>query len=444
MEITHSKYNAQRAALDNLSGMEMIDPPEDENWPKPMRDEAFYGLAGDFVKMVLPESEADPHALLLTLLSAMGCLIGRHSYYQVEDTRHYPNLFTVIVGDSAKARKGTATDRAIRFISCVDPEFAKTRKVSGLSSGEGLIHQVRDGQAPGEAGELDTSKSSKQTDIGVADKRLLVVESEFAHPLQASRREGSTISNVLRDAWDGKTLRTTSRSNSECCMEPHISVIGNITIEELQRLLSTNDRANGFANRFLWCCAKRSKELPYGGKPIRQERYSELVAAFKSAVEFARSAGQVGWEPSAGDAWRAVYSSLTRSQRGLHGTLTARAEAQCVRVAMLYALLDGSAYIRLPHLKAAVAVWEYCSDSASTIFISENGDPYEARILQALERRPDGLTKNEINRLWSGHADSGAIRRALNALADQGKIELHKQPTSGAPLQLFRLSSVIQ
>jgi hypothetical protein len=107
--------------------------PTHDQWPEPMSDDAFYGLAGDFVRLVLPESEADPHALLLAFLLGFGCMVGRGPYYQVEATSHFVNLFCVIAGDTSKARKGTATDRATDILSRVDHGFMESRKQSGLS-----------------------------------------------------------------------------------------------------------------------------------------------------------------------------------------------------------------------------------------------------------------------------------------------------------------------
>ena len=242
-----------------------------DGWPEPMSQNAFQGLAGDFVRLVIPETEADPQALLLAFLVGFGCMVGRKPFYRVESTRHGVNLFSVIVGDTSKARKGTATDRAMDILSHVDPDFMATRKRSGLSSGEGLIQAVRD------AREEDVQIKNKNgpqgferqtVDTGEPDKRLLIVESEFGSVLQQSGRDGNILSAILRDAWDGKPLRVPARSNKDSCQEPNIAVLGNITFEELQRLLTTNDKANGFGNRILWCCARRSKRLPHGGRPL--------------------------------------------------------------------------------------------------------------------------------------------------------------------------------
>ena len=66
------------------------------NWPEPMADYAFTGLAGEFVRLVSPESEADPHALLLALLVGFGAIIGPRPHYLVESTRQAVNEYVVI------------------------------------------------------------------------------------------------------------------------------------------------------------------------------------------------------------------------------------------------------------------------------------------------------------------------------------------------------------
>src|ERR1019366_4316153 len=113
-------------------------------WPAPLVPEAFHGLAGEFVRLVGPETEADDASLLFSFLVAMGSIIGRGPYYQVGGIRHYVNLFCVVVGETSKARKGTSWGEVLRFAELVDSDWRKQRVAGGLSSGEGLIHAVRD------------------------------------------------------------------------------------------------------------------------------------------------------------------------------------------------------------------------------------------------------------------------------------------------------------
>lgn len=413
-----------------------------ENWPEPMSMDALYGLAGDFVRLVLPETEADPQALLLAFLVGFGCMVGRTPFYQVESTRHGVNLSVVIVGDTSKARKGTATDRAIDILSRIDNDFMTNRRRSGLSSGEGLLHAVRDSREE-DVQVKDKSRPPKFerqiVDTGESDKRLLVIESEFGSVLQQSGRDGNILSAILRDAWDGKSLRVLARSNKDSCQEPHIALVGNITIEELRRLLTTNDKANGFGNRILWCCARRSKRLAHGGKPLDAAKVEALVSGLRSALQTSQTIGRVRFDAEAHRAWESAYDVLTEGATGIFGSMTARAEAQVARLAALYALLDSSDLIRMEHLKAAQEIWAYCEDSVLHIFGNALGDETADAIMRLLRNAADGMTQTEINRAFGSHKSSAELNRALDLLQQRGSIEFQKVDTGGGPAIRWKL-----
>ena len=153
-------------------------------WPGAAPDEAAYhGLAGEFVRAIEPHSETDPVAILAQLLVAFGSAIGRGPYFEVESDRHYTNLFLTLVGDSSKGRKGTSWGHVKRSLRRIDEGWYK-RILACLSSGEGLIHAVRDPL------EKEDGDETKIVDAGVADKRLLVVESEFASAAQDEQPRG--------------------------------------------------------------------------------------------------------------------------------------------------------------------------------------------------------------------------------------------------------------
>ena len=80
-------------------------------------------------------------------------------------------------------------------------------------------------------------------------------------------------------------------------------------------------------------------------------------------------------DDQARDLWGRVYPELSDGKPGLLGAVTSRAESQVMRLACVYALLDCSAEIRVEHLNAALAVWQYCHDSARFIFGDSLGDP---------------------------------------------------------------------
>ena len=421
-----------------------LEPKATRVWPSRMDECAFQGLAGDFVRLIRSSTESDDHALLVSALAGLGCMMGRNSFFTVEDTRHAPNLFVTIVGDSAKSRKGTSTDRVLRMLSRVDSAFVEKNRVSGLSSGEGLIHAVRDARV--EEVEIKERgcpprREEQTVDCGVPDKRKLITESEFAQGLQAAGREGNILSPVLRDAWDGKTLRVLARSNKDCATGPHISIIANITSDELQRLLTANDRANGMGNRFLWVCARRSKLLPHGGEQLNEAAMEQLASQMREAIAFSVTAGEIRWDPEARQAWGRVYERLSAPAIGLFGSMTARGDAQCRRLALIYALLDQSLVIRMEHLRAALEVWSYCEDSVRYLFGDSTGDETADAILRSLSESDEGLTTTEIWGVFGRHAKKPELQRALSVLSERGLVNCVKQQTAGAPVTIWRAAA---
>ena len=142
-----------------------------------------------------------------------------------------------------------------------------TRIKTGLSSGEGLIYNVRDPrsemQPVKERGRV-VDYQEVLVDPGEADKRLLVFEPELATVLRRMQGEGNTLSSVLREAWDSGRLSTLTKNSPLQATGAHVSIIAHITQEELTASLTATERANGFANRFLYALVRRSKPATRG------------------------------------------------------------------------------------------------------------------------------------------------------------------------------------
>jgi hypothetical protein len=274
------------------------DPPPDgtvlpapAGWPAPPDPVAYHQLLGEIVERIAPHTEADPVAILTQLLVAFGAAAGRGAWFSVEATRHHPNEFMLLIGDSSKARKGSSWDHVRRLIAAVDPALER-RILTGLSSGEGLIWAVRD---------------PTNQDPGISDQRLLVIEPEFASVLKASAREISTLSPTLRSAWDGRPLAILTRTAPARATGAHIALIGHITREELRRHTTTIELSNGYLNRFLLIACRRQRLLPEGGdqNPLHASGLDRRLAA---AVQHAHRAGPLRLDDDARALWHDAYS----------------------------------------------------------------------------------------------------------------------------------------
>ena len=402
-------------------------------WPGPLDPAAFHGLAGDLVRAMQPHTEADPVALLGNVLTMYSSSVGRGPHTLVGAGRHGTNLAILQVGETAKARKGTAQAGPRRAFREADPEWERRCVTSGLSSGEGLIWAVRDKiektEPIKEKGRV-VGYQTVTTDPGVEDKRLLVIEQEFASVLKVIQREGNTLSPTVRDAWDGlDVLRTLTKNSPATATGAHVAIIGNITREELLRHLDSTEAANGFANRFLVFCVRRARLLPESGR-VPDAEMGELGRRLGAALAFGRRAGEVQRDDEARELWAEVYPDLSAGRPGLIGAVTARAEAQVLRLSLNYALLDKSKAIRAAHLLAALAVWDYCDASAHYIFGDAVGDPVADRILNELRLRGQ-MTQNDVVNLFGRHATGPELDRALASLVGANLVAAVRDADTG-------------
>jgi hypothetical protein len=385
-------------------------------WPDPITEDGFHGVAGELVRIIEPHSEADRAALLVQFLIGWGSLATRGPYFLAEADRHHTNEYGVITGTSAKARKGTSWGRILAVLKIIDTHWAENRQLAGLGSGEALIDAMSE-----------------------EDRRTLVIESEFARLLAVVSREGSTISANLRNGWDTGTLSIHTRQNKVKVSGGHLSLIGHITREELLRRLDSTETANGFGNRILWTCARRSKSLPHGGGDMKID--SGLLDPLAKATDKTRKMGntRVKFDDQAAKLWEQVYGDLSEGRPGMLGSMTSRAEAHVVRLSLIYALLDSKEQIEVEHLRAALAVWKYCEASARFIWGDALGDPTADDILRELRAAGvDGRTRWDITNHFGRNRTAAELDRALGVLAERGLIRAEKEETGGRSSTRYR------
>jgi hypothetical protein len=421
-----AEAGAEDAGTNSLNSFNSYFVDTHKAFPDPPDPGIYYGVAGDIVNAIEPHTESDAVGLLLQLLTVFGNIVGRHTYVRAEEDRHYANLSVVLVGDTSRARKGTSfghIKKRVEALGAPGTLWLADHIKPGLSSGEGIVHALRDTPLNSEA---------RASEPLLTDKRLLAMEGEFANVLKMMSRDGSTLSENLRKAWDGAAMGTLTKHSPEKASGHHISVIGHITKDELGRLLTDTESANGFANRLLFASVKRSKFLPFGGK-IATVDFRALDERFGQAYDFAKEGDrEVRFHGAAATVFAARYKTLSAGQPGLLGALTARAEAQVLRLALLYSLLDCSKLIQVPHLRAALAVWDYIERSTRAIFGDALGNPDADAILGALRgASPHGLSRTEISNLFGRNLRADRLQRALVVLLKAGLARVAREETGG-------------
>jgi len=383
-------------------------------WPRPLGRAAMQGLIGDIVTTIAPHTEADPAGLLFQSLTAIGNLLGRRGHFVAGATRHGMNLFTVLVGQTSRARKGTSWDFIADLLKTIDPGWSDRNVIGGLGSGEGLIEA---------AAQLSDA----------AGVRVCCLEDEFAAALKVMARRGNILSTTLRRAWDGKNLQITTRQSPLLVRTPHVSLIGHVTQHDLERYLAHVEVFNGFANRVLWVCTQRSRFLPYGGR-LPQHARCRLQGQLQNASEFALRVSEVGMSRKSRELWEERYPDLTANHSADSPTFnaaTSRAEAQVRRVALVYAVTDGFHEVRIQHLRAAFEVWRFAEASARYLFGGLRSQARTHTILRMLPSSGTGMTRTEISKMLSHHRSSLEISESLSELRRQGRVTSKRARTGG-------------
>lgn len=393
--------------------------------PGPTPDPAvFCGFLGEVVRDLDPTTEADPVSVLATLMTAAGVMMGRNPYVQIGDDRHPALAWSMIVGKTNSGRKGASKGTAMRIITGADKEFAQAPLLtSGLSSGEGLIEDVKD-----------------DPDDKDRDKRRLILELEFASTMARCAREGNSLPAVLRLAWDGENLGVMTKKKL-VATGAHVGIVAHIPPREFRLRLSDREMAGGTYNRFLPIYSHRNVllALPTGAR-------SDLVAAhaetFRERIVKARMCKAVGMTPAAQKLWEDEYYPELSSdgEDGPLAEFTARAAAYCRRLAMVYALMDGCSVVDECHLSAGYALVNYSHASAAYVLGTATGNPDLDKLMTAVRNAgATGLKKTDVTKLFSHH---NRLQRAdlITDLLEFPGFSEAEIPTKGRPAKVLRFA----
>lgn len=445
---TRDSLEKARAILDRVD--DQADRDESRHvraglkWPDPIDEAAYHGVAGDFVRLIAPRTESDPVAILAQLLVCFGNAIGRRPHWSVDASRHYCNEFLVVCGLTSRGRKGTSWDVTRMLFERSCPDWVSTCFHSGVASGEGLIRTVRD--AVYSKQKVGNEMVSILEDAGSDDKRALWIEDEFQGVLAVMRREGSTLSANLRKAWQSGSLENANKNSPARATGAHVSMVAHITFDELKRSLGMGEIGNGFANRFLWICSRRSRLLPRGGGLFRadfQPLLDPIVERVTEAIEYVNAEElfesiEVGMTEAAWAIYEPLYAHLSRPQIKAIGQVTDRAEAHVRRLAVIYAILDRKHVVDVDHLKAALAFWDYCDRSVKFIFGDEEADPMAEEILAALTAAgPEGLSHRHVTQKLFRGRKFEEVSKALEALVSASIIRQEERKTTGRPAKFW-------
>ena len=420
----------------------------------PVADPAcLHGLIGNVAHAGSEGTETNAVAIAANFMAYLSCAVGRGVYLPVGNTRHHARLFCLHIGRSGRGRKGDAVSLVLRIdqaLRAMDEGFAPQIHRGGLSSREGLVALMHDGYRQGR---LDVP--------AIEDKRLWVVESEFANVLHQGRRDGNTLSAALRDCWDGVDLKPATKSNRLYASDPHVCLSGAISPGELTSLMGARELTNGFANRFLMIWAERTRMLPFP-KETPQAVVEQLARRTLEVLAFVHAdrhdeRDHLRMELSPQAQWR--YAQFYRGELnddlgdGVIGALLERRAPMLLRLAMLMALTNLQTRIEAQHIDAAMAWIRHATASVRFVFVSAAEEAKLAQVLElssrvlAFLRERGQATRSQISvECFKGKVPKARIDACLEHLLactpPKISVQTVERPTDapGTPTRVYRLA----
>lgn len=384
-------------AVDELKRMETLDPL----YPEGLTEKSLWGVLGDFVRIVLPTTEASAETLLFSLLPLVGSYLGKASFVRFGADLHYPTFLTLNVVNTSDG-KGQAERASKHGMRLVDAPWVKLNVYGHQASGESLTRSCSKGPSDS------------------LTKSVAIVSSEMAAIFAAQGRENSTLGMMLRKAYDLDLLDNprSEKKNSPVADDYTIGFAGFITPAELTEVLPKTDWANGAVNRFLWNVSGKSKTLKRSGRTPDLTEWAERYKRVRAV-----SGGELVYSPQGQDLWDEWVDSRKDTGNAKFINACAREKANAFRLALLYAILDervlsGWKPVLEPcHVQAAIEIVEHSRRSIAWFLFGPQGlgnanlDSGVQKLRRALSDKVTSgeqptLTHTEVRDLLGHHTET--------------------------------------
>jgi hypothetical protein len=389
-----------------------------------------YGPIGDAVAAAEPHTEADPVGIYGAMLALWSTAInGPVTMYNGRPVV----AWTVLVGESAIGRKGTALRVARGILRPAIGSFLDTCTEGGVSSGPSLTQILYEQQEKTAGAE------------GGTDTRTVVVDEEWSENLKRQNR-CPTFASKLRQCWDGVTIRHTTTKVSMTVDEPLLGFHAHITPGEWSEYVKPRDAKGGSFNRLLPLLVEGSKVLPYNHTEVIPE-----VPELSEAYHWARMAPRrMSLSKDAGkrfDELRVMFLAKLAEMPHHLRCYIERTPEQIIRVAAVLTATERRTTINREAVNAAWAFVQYSMRSVEKLVRGEDvvsaspSKGYKSlseQIREILDRYEGEATVTLMLRALGMRATSASLRAAVASMDD---VEVFKGQTAsgrGRPPEILR------
>lgn len=395
---------------------------------------------GIMTQTICDTIDAAPAAVLVHLAGVIGTAVGRGPFTEMLGEEH-ANIYALVVGKTGYGRKGTSWAPVRKATRAALPDWATGGGIaSGLSSGEGLIAHFSPkdtadgGDVPGTSPGPPLAPQPEEPPTPT-----LLMETEFGAVFKRGSRQGSTLTDLMRQLWDDDHAATITRADPLKADGVHMSIIGHITPADLQALASKEDFSNGTLNRFVAIHSERTGPTRTRvDRTAAQRAQEQVVPLLRAAIAHGQRLGYVAFSSEAGNLWDRLIPLYDREPITVIDELGQRAASYLARFALIFAIADEAARVEASHLRAAAEVWDYSVASWKLIYGDRTGDQLADRLLEQLrEAGPGGLTRADLRQGLS-NGQKTRLDEVRDRLATAGFLHWTKEPpgsSGGRPVE---------
>ncbi|APU40560.1 DUF3987 domain-containing protein [Streptomyces sp. TN58] len=385
----------------------------------------LYGPIGRAVRKITPFLETDPLGVYVAALSMWSAAIGGTVKVSSRGSRRPVLVWSALCAGTGRG-KGTALRAAIQVLDGSLGRFLATHTTSGITSGASLVNHLWEQQ-----------EATAETEHG-RDVRALVVEEEWTEVLKRVKRDPS-FTTKLRAAWDGATVRNTTKDEAQEVRDPAMVLHSHITPSDWAKYVGESEAAGGSYNRILPFLLGSVPMLDDDRISLPKVDGSELSDAYGWATARPRV---ITLSEDARPLWRIVrrYARiLGETLPEAQAVFIERTAEQTLRVAACLAASECSETVTEEILSAAFTLVRRSVQDAVRITKGANAPK--------MKRQPLSLTEKVRARieLHGGQATSSQILPYVGATAEEVKalpgivVTVDRSGKTGRPATVFTL-----
>lgn len=402
---------------------------------------------------IVSEDDTPEEFHFWNFMSLIGLTLGKKAF--IPDVKPvYGNLLSCIIGRTGqgKSRSEGFIAELIKkgaFFNDQDHMTNGIKVISNPGSGEYMIkqfiHEVPDPTKPAVKG--------KQPMLTNPSVKGLVRWPEMSTMIGKASGKGSIVRQMVIELYDvPTTIGGGSFSNGEYGAEnPYGSVATTTQLDAIRNLVSGDDAASGFLNRWIFILGKPKQFQPWG-KPID---ISPCVADVKTLTNWAESKyrSSQGWHPLDNDAAERATRFLLDTVEPLQheSNMLARSVLLFKKLMLLFSANMLEEKVSVAAVQQAEIAFRYLIDCLRHIGIRISTSEYESLESAVrefiIEGGPTGITARDLRRKLKRRDASWTtevVNRHLDTMEKAGVCELRMigQPPGkpGRPMKRWMLT----